>query len=46
VVIIKLLLDKGMFVNFTEMNGSTPLEMSAQFGRLDARKVWLKKVLL
>jgi len=46
VVIIKLLLDKGMFVNFTKMNGSTPLEISAQFGPLDATKLWLKKVLL
>jgi len=45
VIIIKLLLDKGMFVNFTKINASTPLEISVHFGRLDATKLWLKKVL-
>jgi hypothetical protein len=42
VFIIKLLLDKEMFVNFNKMNGSTPLEVSAQFGRLNATKLWLE----
>jgi len=36
--IIKLLLDKGMSVNLTNMNGSTTLHVSAQFGHLDATK--------
>jgi ankyrin repeat protein len=44
--IIQLLLDKRMFVNFAKINGSTPLDISAQFGRLDAVNIWLKKVLL
>jgi len=40
--IIKLLLDKGMSVNLTNMNGSTRLHVSAQFDHLDATKTWVE----
>ena len=40
--IIKSLLDKGMSVTLTKINGSTALHVSAQFGHLAATKTWVE----
>jgi len=45
VEIIKLLLDKGMSVNLTNTDDTTPLHISAKCGRLEATKFWLKEAL-
>jgi len=40
--IIKSLLDKGMSVTLTNINCSTTLHVSAQFGYLDVTKTWVE----
>jgi len=41
--IIKLLLDKGMSVNLTNTQRSTPLHISVQFGHLEATKALFER---
>ena len=41
--IIKLLLDKGMSVNLTDTDDSTPLHVSAQFGHLEATHAFAER---
>jgi ankyrin repeat protein len=41
--IISLLLDKGISVNLTKTNGSTPLHIAAEFDHLEATKTLVER---
>jgi len=41
--IIKLLVDKGISVNLTKTDNSTPLYISAEFGHLEATKALIER---